>query len=89
MSILQIELPDEQLQIISEQARASGFEDNGQYLLSLVQKLIEQPRANGNDPTAEQLEREERLLLQAADSPRTQATPELWSRLRAELGENA
>lgn len=86
MSILQIELPDEQLKIINEQARAQGYEDSGKYLASVVEKLARQKKDMvEHNPGSEQLKREEQLLLEAANSRRTESTPELWSQLRAEL----
>lgn len=86
MSILQIELPDEQLQIINEQARAQGYEDSGKYLAFVAEKLARQNGDSGAyNPSPEQLKREERLLLEAADSPRTESSPGLWAQMRAEL----
>lgn len=84
MSILQIELPDEQLQIINEQARAQGYENSGDYLVSLAQKLaLQKP----DKVSAEQLAREERLLLQVIEDgrPSIVATPEWWANFRAEM----
>ncbi len=88
MSVLQIELPDEELQILSEEARAHGYTDNAEYVRSLLRERRSQPKSYSveDNPSPEQLVREERLLLEAANSPRTESTPELWAQLRAELG---
>lgn len=88
MSILQIELPDEQLQIINEQARAHGYEDSGKFLVSVVQQLAHQKEDSGEHNTSpEQLKREERLLLQVVedDRPSIVATPEWWANFRGEM----
>lgn len=88
MSILQIELPDEQLQIINEQARAQGYENSGDYLASVAERLA---RQNGDsaeyNPSPEQLKREEQLLLEVLEDGRSsiEATPEWWANFRAEM----
>lgn len=74
------------MQIINEQARAHGYDDSGKYMASVAERLA---RQNGDsaeyNSSPEQLKREERLLLEAANSPRTESSPELWAQLRAEL----
>ena len=90
MSILQIELPDEELQFISEEARARGFEDNAQYVRSVLrEKRGYKESAVERNLAPEQLKREEKLLLEAAHSNRTEFSPELWADLRIELETNA
>ena len=87
MSILQIELPDEQWQIISAQARALGFESNGEYLLSVVQKLAgkESLYPSGDHPTPEQLERQQQLLLESLDGEPEVADDAWWAKLQADV----
>ena len=62
MTILQIELPEEELQSINERARAEGFRDGAEYVLSVVrQQPAPQPYSVEDNPSPQQLAREERL----------------------------
>ena len=84
MSILQIELSDEQLQIISEQARASGYKDNGEYLLVVVQNLVGQSLHPVDDkPTPAQLDRQKQLLLESLEGEPQVADEAWWAELQA------
>ncbi len=88
MSILQIELPDEQLQLINEQARAHGFENSGDFLLSVAEKMS---RAKGvlysvdDNPTPQQLERQKQLLLESLQGEDEVADDAWWDKMHAEV----
>ena len=79
MSILQIELPDEQLQVISEQARASGFEDNAQYLLAVVQRLADYDwPAEAEEISPAEAARRKRLLLESLECGEPEVADDAW-----------
>lgn len=88
MTTLQIELPDEQLQVLNEQARAQGFSDSGHYLLSVAEKLA---RARENlypvddNPTPQQLERQKQLLLESLEGELEVADNAWWDKLHADV----
>lgn len=88
MSILQIELPEEQLQLINEQARAHGYEDSGKYLVSVAEKLArrgESLRPHNDNPTPEQLVRQKQLLLESLEGEDEIADDEWWDKMHAEV----
>lgn len=90
MSVLQIELPDEELQLIGEQARAQGFSDSGEYLVSVAQRLA-RARAlypHDDNPTPEQLERQKQLLLESLDGEPEVVDDAWWDKLHAEVLES-
>ena len=86
MSILQIELPDEQLQILSEQARAAGHNSNGDYLLALWREKSDQHAYMIEQGlTPEQLEREEQLLLESLESEPEVVDDAWWNTLHEDV----
>lgn len=85
MTILQIELPEEELKTINERARAQGFSDSAQYVLSVVRQSQTPPYSVEDNPSPELLKREERLLLEALDDELIEVTPEVWAEFRARM----
>ena len=87
MSILQIELPDEQLQMISEQARAFGFESNAQYLLAVVQKLVDYEwPIEADEIGPAEVERRKRLLLESLECGEPEVADDAWwAKLQADV----
>lgn len=85
MSILQIELPDEQLEIINQQARARGYSSNGEFLLAIWQETSEQQNYMAERGfTREQLQREEQTLLSSLDSKPESVDNAWWDKLHAD-----
>ena len=86
MSILQIELADEQLQLINEHARARGYTNNGEFLLALWEETAEQQNyMRERGLTREQLQHEEQQLLQSLDSEPEQVDDAWWDKLHADV----
>ena len=86
MSILQIELPDEELQLIQEQARATGHSNNGEYLLALWREVSEQQAYLVEQGlTRAQLEREEQLLLKSLESEPEKVDEAWWDKLHLDV----
>ena len=84
MSILQIELPDEQLQQLSEEARVAGYEESGAYLLA-IWRSVSELYPHGDAPTPEQLERQKQLLLESLEGEGEVADEAWWAKLQAEV----
>ncbi len=87
MTTLQIELLDEELQAISEQARAQGFEDNAAYLVAVVRRLAhyELPVAAEKISPGE-LERRKRLLLESLECGEPEVADDAWwAKLQADV----
>ena len=79
MSILQIELPDEELQFISEEARARGFEDNAQYVRFVLREMRSYKEyAVEQNLTSDQLAHEEKLLEEALKSGEGEVADDAW-----------
>ncbi len=79
MSILQIELPDEEFQIISAEARARGFEDNAQYVRSVLREMRSYKEyAIDHNLTPAQLAQEEKMMEEALSSGEGEVTDDAW-----------
>jgi len=79
MSILQIELPDEELQIISEEARARGYENNSQYVRSVLREIHNYKEyAIEEKITPEQLAQEEKMMEEALNSGEGEIADDAW-----------
>lgn len=88
MSIVQLEMPDNLWQFVSENARAQGYEDNAAYLLAVVEKLAQQQESlypHGDNPTSEQLERQKQLLLESLEGEPQVVDEAWWDELHGEV----
>ena len=88
MSILQIELPDDELAEIERDAKFLGYTSHSKYLLTLAQMNHDSLLGYSDEnPSPRQRAREERLLLQSLDDerPPIEVTPEFWAQLQAEV----
>ena len=88
MSIVQLEMPDNLWQFVSENARAQGYEDNAAYLLAVVEKLAQQKESlypHDDKPTPEQLERQKQLLLESLEGEPQVVDETWWDELHGEI----
>ncbi len=88
MSILQIELPDEELAEIERDAKHLGYPNLSKYLLTLAQMNHDSLLGYTDDnPSPRQRAREETWLLAALNDkrPPIEATPEFWEQLQADV----
>ena len=88
MSILQIELPDEELEDIKRDAQFLGYSSLSKYLLTLAQMNHDSLLGySDNNPSPRQKAREETWLLAALNDkrPPIEVTPEFWEQLQADV----
>ena len=89
MTILQIEWPEEEVEKLQQEARFLGHANVGAYLLTLSRMNRDSLLGYSveDNPSPEQLAREERLLLQCLDSEGEPQTVDetWWENLRADV----
>ena len=90
MSILQIELPDEELKFWDEQANTRGYADSADYLRSILRDLRRYKEyAVEENLTADQLAHEEKMMEEALASGEGEVTDDAWwDKLHADVMAN-